>query len=229
MDEMNQREFVDCVPTIINASESHMACLLLVDTSGSMQGNPIDELNAALNKFKLEVCEDRATRDILDIAIVEFNNEPNVVQEFMPVEYMEAVKLTAQGGTNMAPAIELALNMVNERSRFYGRTGSQPYKPWVIMISDGYGGDIDEIAQTIRDMEENNKLRFFSLGVDDYDSTILHKLSGKKVMKLRGYDFTGFFDWVNKSMRSVSVSSPGETPKGVPLPENVDKDTDDWM
>ena len=45
-----QRTFSDSVPTIINASEPHMACLLLLDTSGSMYGEPIDELNKALNQ-----------------------------------------------------------------------------------------------------------------------------------------------------------------------------------
>ena len=225
-----QRSFNEDIPTIVNASEPHMACLLLLDTSGSMGGEPIRELNEGLNKFKLDVCEDKTTRDVLDIAIVEFNSGLNVVQEFVPIEYMEPVNLEARGGTNMSPAIQKAIDMVNERSRFYRRSGTEPYKPWIIMISDGAPqDDITEIVKVIQDMEENEKLKFFSLGVEGYDSQTLHRLSGPKVMKLKGYDFSSFFDWVNKSMRSVSVSSPGEKPKGVPLPENVDKDTDDWM
>lgn len=227
--KISQRRFNDEAPTIVNASEPHMACLLLLDTSGSMSGDPINELNRALNKFKVEVCEDKTTRSVLDIAIVEFNSTPRVVQEFVPVEYMKPVALQANGGTNMADAIQLAIDMVSERSRFYRRSGTEPYKPWIIMISDGFGGDITAISQVIHDLEANEKLKFFSLGVEGYDSQILHQLSGEKVMKLNGYDFTSFFNWVNKSMRSVSLSSPGEKPKGVPLPENVDKDTDDWM
>lgn len=223
-----QRTFSDSVPTIINASEPHMACLLLLDTSGSMYGEPIDELNKALNTFKLQVCEDKATRSILDVAIIEFNTEVNTVQPFLPVEQMKTVQLSANGGTNMAPAVELAINMVAERSRFYRRSGSEPYKPWIIMISDG-GADVGQVAEEVRNQEERGKLKFFSLGVGSYDSNTLHQLSGEKVMKLKGYNFTGFFDWVNKSMRSVSQSSPGERPKGVPLPDCVDKDTDSWM
>ncbi|MBO6242004.1 MAG: VWA domain-containing protein [Butyrivibrio sp.] len=229
-EEMMQRSFNEDIPTIVNASEPHMACLLLLDTSGSMGGEPIRELNEGLNKFKLDVCEDKTTRDVLDIAIVEFNSGLNVVQEFVPIEYMEPVNLVANGGTNMSPAIQKAIDMVNERSRFYRRSGTEPYKPWIIMISDGAPqDDITEIVKVIQDMEENEKLKFFSLGVEGYDPQTLHRLSGPKVMKLKGYDFSSFFDWVNKSMRSVSVSSPGEKPKGVPLPDNVDKDTDDWM
>lgn len=226
---VEQREFNEEVPAIINANEAHMACLLLLDTSGSMAGTAISELNSGLNRFKTEVCEDKTARDVLDIAIVEFNTNFNVIQDFVPIEYMQPVNLYANGGTNMAPAIEKAITMVDERSRFYRRTGSNPYKPWIVMVSDGFGGDISGVAEKIKTMEKDEKLNFFSLGVEGYDPKTLHELSGKKVMKLTGYDFASFFNWINKSMRSVSRSSPGEKPESVPLPENVDKDTSDWF
>ena len=232
--EMEQRsfygdDFYGDAPPIINASEPHMACLLLLDTSGSMYGEPIAELNSGLNRFKDEVCRDKETRDILDIAIIEFNSTHNVVQEFVPVEQMKAVDLTANGGTEMSPAIQTAIDMVDERSRFYRRMGTEPYKPWIVMITDGAPTDnVSAIADVIHAKEEEGKLKFFALGVDRYDSRTLHLLAGKKVMKLREHDFTSFFNWVNKSMRSVSQSSPGEKVSLPNLPETVDKDVSDW-
>lgn len=230
-DELMQKSFesLEPIPSIVNASEPHMACLLLLDTSGSMSGNPISELNAGLNRFKADVCEDRATRDILDIAILEFNSSLNEVQEFVPIEYMKTVTLKAQGGTYMVPAIRKAIEMVTNRSRFYRMSGTEPYKPWIILISDGEPlDDITEAAKEIQALEEDGKLKFFSLGVGEYDSKTLHMLSGPKVMKLKGYDFTSFFDWVNKSMRTVSVSSPGQAVSLPALPDAVDKDVSDW-
>ena len=228
MANLEQRNFNE-VPTIINASESHMALVFLLDTSGSMGGEPIKQLNEGLNRFKVEVCENKQTRDILDVAIIEFNTTYRVVQEFVPVEYMEPVNLEATGVTVMTPPIEKALEMVNERSRFYRRSGSEPYKPWIILISDGAPNDANEIsvvAQKIKTMEDDGKVSFRSLGVEGYDSQTLHTLSGPKVIKLLGTDFSSFFDWVNKSMRSVSQSSPGEKPKAEKLSGNVVVDTD---
>jgi len=225
---MEQKSFGK-VPEIVSASEPHMALVFLVDTSGSMGGEPIDELNKGLNRFRTEVCENKQTREILDVAIVEFNSTYSVVQEFVPVEYMEPVNLTVKGSTQMSPAIEKALDMVNERSRFYRRTGTEPYKPWVLLISDGapdYNDDITAAAQKIRQMEEDGKVSFRSLGVEGYDPQVLHTLSGPKVMKLLGTDFSSFFNWVNKSMRSVSQSSPGERPQAEKLEGNVVVDTD---
>jgi uncharacterized protein YegL len=228
MENLEQREFSE-PPKIINASESHMALVFLLDTSGSMGGNPIRDLNAGLNRFKVEVCKDKQTRDILDVAIIEFNSTHRVVQDFVPVEYMETVNLGVAGSTVMSTPIEKALDMVDERSRFYRRSGTEPYKPWVLMVTDGApdsDDDISSVTQRIKNMEEAGKVSFRSLGVEGYNPEVLHALCGKKVMKLIGTDFTSFFDWVKKSMRSVSQSSPGERPKAEDLTGNVVVDTD---
>jgi len=119
--------------------------------------------------------------------------------------------------------------MVDERSRFYRRSGSEPYKPWVLMITDGEPDsdvNLSAVTQRIKSMEQAGKVSFRSLGVEGYNPKILHELSGEKVMKLFGTDFSSFFDWVNKSMRSVSQSSPGERPKAEKLSGNVVVDTD---
>ncbi|MHC6202131.1 vWA domain-containing protein [Breznakiellaceae bacterium SP9] len=226
---ISQRIF-DEEPKIINANQPHMACLLLLDTSGSMSGAPINALNNAINGFKAQVLQDSRTSDILDVAIVEFNTNTRVVQEFLPISSMAFVNLQAAGGTNMSPAIETAIRMIDERYRFYLNTGTQPYKPWIVLISDGAPGDsIDGVAQRIREQEAKDKLKFFSLGVEGYDPTTLHKISGEKVMRLQGYDFSSFFgDWLLKSMRVVSMSAPGQAVPLPPLPQNVDKDVSAW-
>lgn len=231
-EQLQQRSFEDAAPAIINANESHMACLFLLDTSGSMTGEPIGQLVSALNRFKGEVCEDKTTRSVLDVAVVEFNSEVRVLQEFVPVEYMNPVSLEARGGTDMTAGLRLAIDMVIERGRFYHRSGAQPYCPWIVMITDGYPLDsIDSIAEEIACLDQQNKLRLWSLAVEGADTRLLCRLGhGKRVLALRGYDFSGFFDWVNKSMRSISVSSPGERPVGQMLPDNVDKVIDNsWM
>jgi len=228
---MENSEQRSLVPMIVNANESHMALVFLLDTSGSMAGEKIRNLNEGLNRFKTEVCKNEQTKNILDVAIIEFNSNHRIVQEFCPIEYMDNVNLNATGGTLMSPAIRKALEMVNERSRFYRKSGSEPYKPWVILISDGQpdsNDNINIVAEEIRAMESAGKVTFRSLGVIGYDPKTLHILSGEKVMKLEGTNFTDFFDWVNKSMRSVSQSSPSERPKAIPLEGTVyvDRNTD---
>ena len=113
--------------------------------------------------------------------------------------------------------------MVDVRSDFYKRSaGTEPYKPWVFLVSDGGpSDDISAVANEIKTMENDRKVSFRSLGVPGYDMATLRLLSGEKVFALEGVDFASFFDWVAKSMRSVSHSSPGEKPQAVPVEGNV--------
>ena len=137
LQQSSYNEYPKETPTIINASESHMALVLVLDTSYSMSGPPIEQLNNGLNRFKAEVCYDKQTRDILDVAVIQFSDSFSVAQDFVPVEYLDHMNLTAGGGTKYTEAIRQAIRMVDERSRFYRRSGSEPYKPWIILVTDG--------------------------------------------------------------------------------------------
>ena len=225
------------IPAIVNASESHMALLFLLDTSGSMgcvdpesRSIPINELNNAMNRFKAEVCYDEQTKNILDVAVVEFNSKYRVIQEFSPIEHLKPVELEAYGQTYLCKPLDVALDMVTERSRFYRRSGAEPYKPWVVIITDGMAMDdnstMNSMIQKANELVNEEKVAIWSLVVgeatDDPDVLkMLHKLCGKRVLKLEGYDFSGFLDWAHKSMRAVSQSSPGDKVKGQPLPSST--------
>ena len=217
----------DPIPAIINSSEPHMALIFVLDISYSMDGPPIRQLNEGLNRFKAEVCQSKQTRDILDVAIIEFSNNHKVVQTFVPIEYMLHVQLECGGGTKYTGAIREALRMADERSRFYRRSGTEPYKPWIIMVTDGAPlDDITQVANEVKEAQQSERVRFIALGVGDYDPKALARLTDV-VFRMEGTDFTSFFDWVNKSMRSVSVTAPGEKPKLPTLEGNIYRDVSD--
>jgi uncharacterized protein YegL len=214
-------------PSIINASESHMALVLVLDVSYSMDGNPINQLNAGVNRFKEDVCKDKTTRDVLDVAIIQFNDSYEVVQDFVPIEYMQHVQLEADGATAFTKPIREAIRMVDERSRFYRRSGSEPYKPWIILVSDGEPLDnIDDVAREIKEMQDAGKARFLALGVGDCKMAKLAQLTDV-VFRMDDTDFSAFFNWVGKSMRSVSTTAPGEKAPLPPLEGNVHRYVDD--
>ena len=215
------------IPPLVNASESHMALVFVLDVSASMQGRPIAQLNDGFNRFKTEVCKDKQTRDILDVAVIQFNDDFEVAQDFVPIEYMEPIQLAASGGTKYTDAIREALRMADERSRFYRRSGTEPYKPWIILVSDGAPLDkIDAVAAEVSEMQDSGKARFIALGVGDYDSATLKRLTDV-VFRMEGTDFTSFFNWVGKSIRTVSTTAPGEKAPLPPLEGNVYRDVSD--
>ena len=223
-------------PKIAAPNEAHLACVLLLDTSGSMSGEPIDSLNRALNEFKSKVSMDEMAQKRVDVAIVEFNSTARVVQDFTPISQMTPISLQATGTTAMGAGINMAIDMVKERNKFYNSLGTPVFKPWIFMITDGAPTDnVDEAARRIQ-KEENKgshgKLKFFALGVTNYDKDTLFRITNR-VMELRDTDFSGIFNWMSESMVAISVSRVGEEVSLTSLPENArkadpDRDVSDW-
>ena len=223
-------------PKCAAQNEPHLACVLLLDTSGSMQGTPIESLNQALQEFKDKVSLDKMAQKRVDIAIVEFNDTVNVVQEFTPILEMTPVRLVADGGTSMGAGINKAIDMVKDRNHFYAEMGTPCFKPWIFMITDGAAtDDIERARQRIQEEEskgKHGKLKFFALGVAGYDKNTLFTLT-KRVLELRDTDFSGIFNWMSDSMVAISVSQVGLEPSLPLLPINVRKadpsrDVSDW-
>lgn len=236
MDELRQNEYVSSTTLISVPNEPHLACVLLLDTSGSMCGEPINILNTAINQFKIEISMDTIAQRRIDIAIISFNDTVNIIQHFTPIFMMEPVILTAGGGTSMGLGIQKSIDLVKERNRFYHKMGTPCFKPWIFMITDGYPTDNIEDAILRIKNEENKgsvgKLKFFALGVGNYDKTTLFRLTSR-VMELRDTNFTSIFNWLSASMVAISVSRPGDEASLTPLPENArkaspDKDISGW-
>jgi len=223
-------------PKIAAPNEAHLACVLLLDTSGSMSGEPITSLNRALQDFKDKVSMDEMAQKRVDIAIIEFNSTARVVQDFTPISQMTPISLQATGTTAMGAGINMAIDMVKDRNKFYNSLGTPVFKPWIFMITDGAPTDsIDEAARRIQEEENkgsHGKLKFFALGVSGYDKDTLFRITNR-VMELRDTDFSGIFNWMSESMVAISVSRVGEEVRLTALPENArkadpDRDVSDW-
>src|SRR5215831_3374914 len=75
-DPTEQKPFADASPfdaaEFVNNPEPRCPCVLLVDTSGSMRGEPINELNAGLMTFKDELVADALAAKRVEVAVVSF-------------------------------------------------------------------------------------------------------------------------------------------------------------
>jgi hypothetical protein len=77
--------------------ENRCPVLLLLDTSGSMQGPPITELNEGLQLFRDELFADSLAAKRVEVSIVSFG--PVKVQaDFTGIQYFQAPTLAASGG-----------------------------------------------------------------------------------------------------------------------------------
>ena len=61
--------------------EQKCLCVLVLDTSYSMDDGSIDELNDGLKRFQSELLNDKVTRDRLEVAIVTFDSNVKTIQQ----------------------------------------------------------------------------------------------------------------------------------------------------
>ena len=195
--------------------EPRCPCVLLLDTSGSMNGAAIEALNEGLQVFKEELNRDNLAKKRVEVAIVTFNFEVNVAQEFVTADAFEPPTLVAQGLTHMGSAIHLGLDMIEARKAQYRANGVNYYRPWVFMITDGEPqGELDTIveqaAQRIKDDEANKRVAFFAVGVEDANIERLSEIVVRNPLKLKGLNFQEMFIWLSASMQRVSQSKPDD-------------------
>ncbi len=194
--------------------EPRCPCLLLVDTSASMRGKPIEELNEGLIAFKDELAADSLASKRAEIALITFG--PAQIQtDFQTADVFYPPFLTANSDTPMGSAIELGLEILNQRKNIYKQNGVDYYRPWIFLITDGAPTDSwKNAAAQVREGEEKGAFSFFAVGVEGANLEILEQISVRKPLMLKELRFRDMFLWLSKSMKSVSQSRPGEA---VPL------------
>lgn len=199
--------------------EPRCPCVLLLDTSTSMAGEKINQLNAGLAEFEKSLKEDSLATLRVEVCVINFG-PVNVSQDFITAGEFTATTYTPNDATPMGEAIILALDKLEQRKATYKSNGITYYRPWIFLITDGAPtDDWAPAAQRIKDAEAQKKVAFFSVGVDGADMGILTKLSSRPPINLKGMCFREMFVWLSTSLSSVSRSVPGDT---VPLQSPAD-------
>ncbi len=195
--------------------EPRCPCVLLLDTSGSMQGEAITALNQGLQSFRNELIHNSLASRRVEVAIITFDSHVNVVQDFVTADQFHPPMLTAQGLTTMGAGIHKALDLIQERKAQYRSNGVAYYRPWIFMITDGEPqGEFDDVvnqaSQRLQLDEASKRVAFFTVGVENANMNLLSQIAVRTPLRLKGLNFVEMFMWLSASMAAVSQSKVDE-------------------
>lgn len=193
--------------------EPRCPCVLLLDTSTSMSGAPIYELNEGLVAFKDELSADTLATKRVELALITFG-PVRVLSDFQTPDLFDPQALSAANDTPMGSAIMTGLDLLRQRKEIYKANGISYYRPWIFLITDGGPTDAwHQAASMVRDGESTKAFSFFGVGVQGANMDILAQICAptRKPMKLSGLKFRELFSWLSSSLSGVSQSQVGQT------------------
>lgn len=185
---------------------------ILADTSGSMMGAKINELNLALRHMISEFQNVDEIRGKFQLSIITFGPDVQVSQPLADVEDVQLTELSAGGRTPMGAAFETVSAMIEDKSV----VSSRSYTPTIVLVSDGVPTDCPEKYHSIGDYskwaalnklkngERSRKCQRLALAIgNDADVNMLREFIGNADTPLiKAHNVQGiskFFKWVTMS------------------------------
>ena len=146
------------VEDVVSAAYRVLPCYLVVDSSGSMRGDPIATINAELPKLRLKMLRDSELAEVCQLALVTFGEEARLVVPLTEVEHISFPAVAADGRRTdyRRPFTLLRDSISNDLYDLYLQ-GRRPYRPVVFFLSDGLhnvAGDWREPLRKLADRVE---------------------------------------------------------------------------
>lgn len=196
---------------IANQGEPHCACVLLIDTSGSMSHSE-EKLNKAIADFIDAIKSSPYAKGRVEPMVMTFNSNVDVKSSFGPAYDYIAPKVTCKGMTRFYAAIGQALDEIELRKKEYKDTHTPYYRPWLMVFTDGFPTDVDQgVSDRLIYAQTHKKVTFYSCAIgDDCDVELLKNLHKDHITFKTDYEsFQESFKWLSNSMSEIAASSPG--------------------
>lgn len=193
---------------------------LLLDTSGSMSGDPINALRQGLRLLISDLKSHPEAVETAYLSVITFDNVASQVIPLTGIMDFKEPALGARGSTCLGEALKLLQDCYDNERKIGSATEKGDYKPLVFLMTDGRPTDeweriSDEIGEQVRKGQRFGK--FVALGAGSAADTAVLKRITDDVMvihEIRPELLKSYFAWISSSIvdSSKNVDSSSELP-----------------
>jgi uncharacterized protein YegL len=199
----------------------------LLDTSGSMYGEPIQALNNALSGMVNTLRADAQALDSLWLSIVTFDREAREIVPLTELALFQLPEITCpqSGPTHTGMALEMLHNKVQSEVIKGTATQKGDWKPLLFLFTDGKPNDLLKYREMIPKIKSLNFGAVVCCAAGHLaDDSLLKELTND-VVHLDTADSSTlkqFFKWVSETIEQGSKSQgTGETMALPPPPNEI--------
>ena len=200
---------------------------ILIDTSGSMQGEPIESVKVGLESMIASLKQEPYSLETANISIITFDREVKVLLPLTPIDevLLPDIVVPESGPTHTGMALQLLCEQVKKEVRLSTKEQKGDWMPLLFLLTDGKPSDIQLYKQMIPEVLKCHFATIVACAAGMHAKTDPLKLLTEKVYTLDTMDssiFKQFFKWVSDSI-GVGNKSIGTTEDLVlpPAPEEV--------
>ncbi len=207
-------------------STRRLPVYILLDTSGSMRGEPIHSVNVGLQAMLSALRQDPSALESVHLSIITFDMEAREYLPMTPLDQVRFVDVTVpdSGATFMGAALEMLVERVERDVRKSSPDAKGDWRPLVFLMTDGSPSDLHAFREAIPAVKACNfgSILACAAGPKAKQQHLLELTD--RVVTLDTMDaaaFSGFFKWVSASVAIGSSSSgvSGDVSLPPPPPE----------
>ncbi len=199
---------------------------LLLDTSGSMAGAPIQAVNQGVSLLYNELMNDPSAIETVYIGVITFDSRVDIVTPLTELTQFTPPNLNAGGSTSLGGALRILNDVLNRDIVANSQDQKGDYKPLVFLMTDGMPTDNwERDADVIKNRTKNKVATIIALGCGGGVDTNTLKRITEVVLLMDTVTpdmITQYFKWVSQSVSTASVSAQasgaGEAQVNLPPP-----------
>lgn len=208
------------------AESRRLPIYLLLDTSGSMAGAPIQAVNQGVGLLYNELMNDPSAIETVHIAVITFDSQAKMVSPLTELTRFSPPSLNAGGTTALGGALRLLNDSLDRDIRPNTPQQKGDFKPLVFLMTDGMPTDNwEREADAIKNRTEQKVATIIAVACGGgVDVNTLKRVTEVVLMMdtLTPDQINQFFRWVSQSVSTASVSAQaagaGEAQAQLPPP-----------